>query len=342
MTINYSVARRRLIVPVVLIGLATTAAVALATPPGTNGRIAFRRYADAAKTSGAVFTINPDGTGISQVTHPPAGYVDEQPNWAPDGKRLVFCRIKATGLCTITIVNADGTGLRRVTRPCDALPPKCVDRYQPSFTPDGRHIVYTRAYGKIKQFKAGVMEIQHSAVATMGVDGRGERVIYRFPDYAGDVEYAEASPNGRRVAFERANGPTGKNKGGHAVFVVKIDGSGLRQLTPWKLAAGNGPDWAPDGSRILLRSNEGLDETHSQYYTVRPDGTQLKQLTNFDVGTKLFKATYSPDGTQIVFGKGDAEKRGDLWAMNADGTNQHPILDAPEWDSAATWGPGTG
>jgi TolB protein len=336
MTVNRPRARRRLTVPVVLIGLAATTAVALATPPGTNGRIAFRRYTDAANTSGAVFTISPDGTGLTQITHPPPGFVDDQPNWASDGKRLVFCRNNSKGSCAITVVNADGTGLRRVTRACD-LPPECVDRYQPSFTADRRHIIYTRASGKIKRAM-----IQHSAVATMGLHGRGEREIYRFPAYAANVEYAQASPNGRRVAFERANGPTGKNKFGHAVFVVHLDGSGLRRLTPWKLAAGNGPDWAPDGSRILLRSNEGLDETHSQYYTVRPNGRQLKQLTNFAVGTNLFKATYSPDGTQIVFGKGDAEKRGDLWAMNANGTNQHPILDAAPWDSAATWGSAAG
>ena len=71
---------------------------------------------------------------------------------------------------------------------------------------------------------------------------------------------------------------------------------------------------------------------------MRPDGTQLRQLTGFAAGTKLFKATYSPDGRQIVFGQGDAEQRGDVWAMNADGTDQHPILAAAEWDSAATWG----
>jgi Tol biopolymer transport system component len=84
-------------------------------------------------------------------------------------------------------------------------------------------------------------------------------------------------------------------------------------------AGATAPDWAPDGSRILFRSNEGLDESRSQFYTVRPDGTQLRQLTDFAAGTKLFKATYSPDGRQIVVGQGDAEKRGDLWAMTPTG-----------------------
>lgn len=318
---------------------ATLGAAALATPPGTNGRIAFRRYASPAKTSGAVFTIEADGSGLTQVTHPPAGNVDDQPDWAAGSARMVFCRINKKGSCAISVVNPDGTDLRRLTRPCDALPPKCVDRYQPSFAPDGAHILYTRASGKIKKFGGGAMEVEHSAVAIMGTDGRGEREIYRLPKYAADVENALMSPDGRFVAFERANGPKGKNAFGRAVFVVRSNGSGLRQLTPWKLAAGDGPDWAPDGSRLLFRSKEDVDERHSQYFTVRPDGSDLVQLTHFPVGTKIFSATWSPDGTQIVFAKGDANARGDLWVMNADGTNQHPILQAAPWDSAPDWGP---
>jgi len=39
--------------------VATTTGVAFATPSGTNGRIAFRRYADANQTSGAIFTQAP-------------------------------------------------------------------------------------------------------------------------------------------------------------------------------------------------------------------------------------------------------------------------------------------
>jgi TolB protein len=323
----------RLTVPVVLIGLVATTGVAVATQPGTNGRIAFRRYADPAKTSGAIFAISPGGTGLTQITHPPPLTVDDQPNWTSNGKRLVFCRNNSKGSCAITIVNADGTGLRRVTQACD-LPPACVDRYQPSFAADGRHIIYTRASGSIKNAM-----IQHSAVATMRLDGRGEHEIHRFPAYTANVYNPQPSPNGRRIVFELGNAPTGENKSGHAVFVVKADGSGLRRLTPWELGAGNSPDWAPDGSKILFRSDEGLDESHLQYYTVAPNGTRLKRLTDFAVGTNLFRATYSPDGKQIVFGQGDAEKRGDLWAMNADGTNQHPILDAEPWDSNATWGP---
>jgi Tol biopolymer transport system component len=36
-----------------------------------------------------------------------------------------------------------------------------------------------------------------------------------------------------------------------AVFVVKVDGSGLRQLTKWGLLAGDA-DWSPDGKVIVF------------------------------------------------------------------------------------------
>jgi hypothetical protein len=37
----------------------------------TNGQIAFRRWFDPDQTEGALFTMNPDGSRIRQVTHPP-------------------------------------------------------------------------------------------------------------------------------------------------------------------------------------------------------------------------------------------------------------------------------
>ena len=38
-----------------------------------NGQIVFRRYFDPDQTKGAIFTMNPDGSHIRQITHPPQG-----------------------------------------------------------------------------------------------------------------------------------------------------------------------------------------------------------------------------------------------------------------------------
>jgi TolB protein len=140
------------------------------------------------------------------------------------------------------------------------------------------------------------------------------------------------------IVFERFNSPLSKPPLGRALFVVNADGTGVHRVTPWRLRAGDGPDWAPDSSRILFRSLADEPNDRSQYYTVRPDGSQLTKLTGFPRGRRLFSASFSPDGQQIVYGRGDAKGLGDLWLMNADGTNQRPLLQDPKWDSAPDWG----
>jgi len=35
-----------------------------------NGQIVFRRYFNAEQTKAAIFTMNPDGSHVSQITHP--------------------------------------------------------------------------------------------------------------------------------------------------------------------------------------------------------------------------------------------------------------------------------
>jgi TolB protein len=335
---------------IVATGLTTAAAAAcaaaLATTPGTSGQIAFRRYFNDAQTRSAVFTMNADGSNILRVTHAPRRTHDDQPDWAPDGKRLAFTRFPNDGPAWIDVVNSDGSGLLQVTPRCtrkpapNRVPRGCEDAANVSFTPDGQHLTYTRATGRVRQFpRFDTDEIERSAVTIIGVDGSGERGILRLPRYAGDAEFPQTSPDGRLIVFERRNSPLSKPRLGRALYVMNADGSGLHRVTPWKLHAGDNPDWAPDSSRILFRSKVEVNDERSQYYTVRPDGTGLTQLTRFPfTHRRLFSATFSPDGSQIVFAKADAKGRGDIWIMNPDGSNPHPVQRAKPWDSATDWG----
>ncbi len=53
----------------------------------------------------------------------------------------------------------------------------------------------------------------------------------------------------------------------------------------------------------------------------------------------MFSAAFSPDGTQILYARAnDNRERGDLWLMNADGSNQHQLYAVPAADSAPDWG----
>ena len=62
--------RRLALIATVVTLVVAMSPLASATVHGRNGRIAFRQYLNNAQTHGAIFTINPDGTGLRQVTHP--------------------------------------------------------------------------------------------------------------------------------------------------------------------------------------------------------------------------------------------------------------------------------
>jgi TolB protein len=337
----------------VLVGCALAMLVpasAIATQPGTNGQLAFRRYFDAKNTTGAVFVIAPDGTGERQVTRPPKGTIDDQPDWSPDGRQLVFTRCPTDGLCRVMLVNADGSGLRALTPGCTKrsrtrIPKGCQDGANASFMPDGRHVSYTRATGRVRIFKKfDTDQIEHADLVVIGTDGRGARVVRRSGLFQSDLEWPMLSPDGSRFLVEVATSPIGHPRLSHGTYVVGANGKGLRRITPLKLRGGDGPDWAPDGSRIIFRSNEDTgDFLKSHYFTVRPDGSGLAQLTHFSSGTKLFSSSYSPDGTRIVFAMAPpGTKLPDVYTMAADGSDVQRVTTSTLWDSAPDWGTAAG
>src|SRR5690348_32196 len=57
-------------------------------------------------------------------------------------------------------------------------------------------------------------------------------------------------------------------------------------------------------------------------FTMNPDGTDVKQLTNVGPDSWAFWQSWSPDGKQIAFSKvGPPDFLGQIWLMNADGSN---------------------
>src|SRR5439155_14316391 len=91
---------------------AAVAATGYATTPARNGRIAFQRYRLTDNPLWAeILVANPDGSGQHRLTHPPSGAQDSDPDWAPDGSRMLFQRCgPSEGACSVWMVNADGKG----------------------------------------------------------------------------------------------------------------------------------------------------------------------------------------------------------------------------------------
>jgi Tol biopolymer transport system component len=60
-----------------------------------------------------IYRMRPDGSGVQRMTR--TGNVDDgAPDVSPDGRRIVFTSMRATGSQDLFTMRADGTGVRRL------------------------------------------------------------------------------------------------------------------------------------------------------------------------------------------------------------------------------------
>lgn len=85
------------------------------------------------------------------------------------------------------------------------------------------------------------------------------------------------------------------------IFRVKVDGSGLRQLTHGAEVRDTDPTFAPNGKTIAFVSERADDGTGDRFdiFSMRSDGTRLKPL--IDGPLKDEEPDFSPDGRSIAF-----------------------------------------
>ena len=286
---------------------------ARATLPGSNGLIIYQ--ASVGKHT-QLFTVEPDGSRVRQLTHFSSSDAVHA-SWSPDGSEIVFERDfpKRAGIYTMGL---SGGGLKSLT-------PHGLQGL-PAYSPDGSTIVFDRslphedALWLMRSNGSGLRQLTHDSPA-----GKGECRCEGSPVF---------SPDGRRIAFVRTITDLKT-----AVFVVNLDGSGLKQLTPWHLGVSAKLDWSPDGSKILISSpQQERPGTASNVFTIRPDGTGLTQLTHdTKPGVHDLADGFSPDGTKIIFAKTVDNGPFQVYVMNSDGSAVRQLTHGVDahW---ASWG----
>ena len=293
---------------------AIVAVAAGANPRGSNGRIVFTRF-DPALGDDFVYTANPDGSQERQLLTTGA----EGPRWSPDGSRIVVFPHDVEA--SARIVNPDDGSYRDLANPDPDL------FFLPCSGPwsrDGQRLV-CEAFGNTDESVNGIYTIRSS-------DGGGLERVTADPggeDCAGDY-----SPNGKRLVLLRSNETT------FALFTIKLDGSGLRQITP------DGSDqffinfdcgsWSPQGNEILFSAHAPSDQ-RSTVWIVHADGSGLRQVPIAGCGGLIsdpttigcFAPSWSPDGRKIVFIRRSAGQN-DVYTVNADGTGLSEVSGTPD------------
>jgi WD40 repeat protein len=314
---RHSMGKRRSIVAAgalaVGLAIAGTALSTTATFRGRNGRLLYQAQVG---PNTQLFTIKPDGTGVTQITH----FKDRSgtdANWGPGASRVVFTQHWDPGgpneHFLLSTVNADGTGLR-------ALPKAGRLAVSPNWLAGGRSVVFLDAAGA----HGGRM---------MVINADGTRLRLAGVPASGPFS-ACALPDGKRVAF-LASKPDNPELA--AIFVAGLLGHGLKRVTPWGTYADK-IDCSADGTRIVFSKPAfGAGGQSSNVYTMRADGSDIVQLTHETGGSVNDGAdSWSPDGTKIAF---VSNRTGtyQIWTMNADGTGATQLTHGPEAHLAA-WG----
>jgi len=291
------------------LGAAAIAAVpSQGTPPGTNGRMVFT--AEVGQHT-QLFSVRADGSGLKQLTRFGGGSDALNANWSPDGKRIVFEVDFPYPHAAVYTMSAGGHDVRTLT-PNRRL----YFESNPVYAPDGRQIALLAElhYMANKPTRRDYMEID-----VMRVDGTARhrvgpklRVGRNNAPYYGHMQF---SPDGKQLVFVKQNGDRA------ALFVIKLNGTRLEQITPWKLGVDDRVDWSPDGSLILFSSDPG--DSPVNVYTVHPDGSDLEQITHSTDGNDSAKS-WSPDGKQIMVVRGAGGVIA-LYTMNADGSGWRQI-----------------
>jgi Tol biopolymer transport system component len=289
---------RRLTVALIAIGACATVAAPVAagthTHPGTNasGSIAFMRPGEIGEYD--VWAVRPNGRGLRRLSTAPVQRSDYNPDWSPDGSRVLFERrvLDGTGDDLYT-VRPDGTGLHQLTN-CEG---ECFGDTEAEYSADGQQIVLGRATGPHPEDSPP----NKVAIYLMNADGSGLRQV-STPTDAAD-HYPTLAPDGKTIVFQRD--PADNHGKLMSVDVASRVERVLYTFPQWAPGAGV-PKFSPDGKRILfaywcIYNDECVPANtarNARIATIRPDGTGLRVLR---LGILGDSPAWAPDGKAIAF-----------------------------------------
>jgi TolB protein len=155
-----------------------------------------------------------------------------------------------------------------------------------------------------------------TGIYVMKIDGSEERKVVSVPGsgYHGSPRW---SHDGQWLAFDSSGGNDPR------VFVVKLDGSGLRELGRLAL-----PDWSPDDKQLAMK---GVDDNDvAGVFVQNVDGSGRNWLTP---GTS---PRWSPDGDKIAYSYANNLRTIDMVTDQEKALCDEPFVDEP---FAFAWSP---
>jgi Tol biopolymer transport system component/predicted Ser/Thr protein kinase len=264
-----------------------------------------------------LYLANSDGTGSHRLLSVPGSPFAA--SFSHDGSRIRFSLHDQANTNSLWEVRTDGSNLHQLLKGFHTPPTECCGRW----TQDGRYYLFESGTGQANNIfaladsssifrKASAPTqlttgpILYSTVLpdknghklfVQGTQPRGELVRYdpalkQFIPFLGGVSASDVafSRDGKWVAYTVI--PDG------TLWRSRLDGSERLQLT-YAPSVASLPGWSPDGSQIAYISAEAGKPW--KIFLVSAQGGSADELLPEKVGE--IDATWSPDGTQLAFGR---------------------------------------
>lgn len=292
----------------------------------------------------SIYAIGATGAGLHPVTDTWMG--DDLPRWAPDGMRFAFVTdtVSARGPRIMLFDPADGVS-HEALGPSNPDYPLLERIHEISWSPDGAYLL-----------------VSADVYATEDTSWDAEKLsrLYRLRVATGEVvslssdqgqhDYTAAwSPDGMQIAFGRTS--TDPDVLTPSIWIMAADGSNERQIIEMEGSA-RVPLWSPDGTRLLFTHLSLVDDDVAwAAMVVGTDGQGLVNLTETTRSTDLqmydVAEKWSPVDDVVLLTRYSALQdapdstwdHGQVWVMNADGSDARAITPAGVSVEFPAWSP---
>ncbi len=269
-----------------------------------------------------IHLMNADGSNIRPVTNMVGGAC--QPDWSPDGKRLVFispCSDLQSNRfpdAVLYTVNADGSDLYQI-------PVSIGGDYDPAWSPDGRKIAFT-------SLRDGHPQIYVFDLA----DGSIQRLTNTSPDFK--ASQPAWSRFGDLIVYRLIRYED------YQIWKMDSNGQGQEQLVR------SGPDfwdsnpiWSPLGDDIYFQQRTPNSPINSTWLMRINYEDRGKQGVKVEIGPKpILNVHFSPDGLWLAFNSvetSDSRVKPDIYIIALGSSERQRITTDKSADVDPVWRP---
>ncbi|MES2273437.1 MAG: hypothetical protein V4487_04540 [Chlamydiota bacterium] len=208
-----------------------------------------------------------------------------------------------------------------------------------NFRPDGRKIIFASSHSAPRMISGKDPQSLDSGKYTWDLtpymniyeanpDGSDLVALTAGPAYHAECAYAS---DGLEIVY------ASNQDGSMNLYVMKADGSDVRQMTHTRSCYNGGPFFSPDNRQILFRADRDLPD-YLQLFLINSDGTEERQLT-FNEAVN-WAPYWHPNGQVIAYTTSiHGHRHYEIYLLNVKSGAEYRLTHNPTFDGLPVFSP---